>query len=460
MTADPKMLPNAKASDPYYLDPSFERAVATMCASRPAFWGRIGYALDPDCLGLEPAKRILRACRQIALETHRGPESPMLVLQHMRRWADEGKPDGTLVKIREVALLIDDAMEVGLVSDDAAVATLKPILSRRIKDEATLLAIDERGKDGDFAKVVKLIDKANRLGDVDTNVGIRLGSASVAEIERRRSLDRLPSGIWELDNLIDLGMRRGCLGVFVGGPGDGKSMALSHAAAHSIRSGPGFPNLFVVYATLELPPADVLARVKANLTGVPINAILEEPSRVVPLLNSMQLAPLIVQAFTPQVTTMQDIEQWVEKCENEVGRRVDVIVTDYGDKLAVPKASSKDERESGYQQGRVVFERMRLFALETGRWHWTASQATRRDKGKAKSVHQSMDLNDMADSLHKARVADLVVTINTLENGIKWFVAKNRFGVGKVGTNPTPADFECGRVSPIMVPSGEDDYTL
>jgi hypothetical protein len=451
---DPKILPNAKASDPYYLDPTFERAVVMMCCSRPAFWGRIGYALDPDCLQLEPAKRALRACRQIAGETHRGPESPMIVLQHMRRWADEGKPDGTLAKIREVALLFDDASEVGLVSDDAATATLKPILARRMKDEAVLQAIEERGKDGNFSNVVKLIDKANRLGDTNTDVGIRLGSASIAEIERRRTLDRLSTGIWELDAIIDGGMRRGCLGLFVGGPGDGKSMALSHAAAHAIR-GNGGPELFTVYATLELPPADVLARIKANLTGIATNSILAEPSRVAPLLAAMPLAPLIVQEFTPQATTMADIEAWVEKCEAEVGRRVDVVVTDYGDKLAVPKTTSKDERESGYQQGRVVFERMRLFAHETGRWHWSASQATRPEKGKAKGVHRSLDLGDVADSMHKVRVADLVVTINTLENGIKWFVAKNRFGTGKVGTNPTPADFECGRVSPIMIPSDE-----
>lgn len=440
-------------SDPYYLDPSFERAVVAICSMRPNFWGRIGHALDPDCLSLEPAKRIVRACRQIALETHRGPESPMIVLQQMRRWLDEGKADGALPKIKECAVLLDDAFEAGMPSDDAAVAALKPTLARRLRDEAVEQAIEERGKDGTFANVVRLIDRANRLGDTNTSVGVRLGSASFAEIEKLKLIERHGTGIWELDNILEGGMRRGCLGLLVGSSGDGKSMGLSHIAAYSIRCG-----LFTVYATLEVPPADVLARLKGNLTGMPINAILADPRRIEPVLAGMPLAPFIVQEFTPQATTMQDIEAWVTKCEEEVGLAVDVLITDYGDKLIAPSTGKKGEAESGYTQGRVVFERMRIYANEghaRGKiWHWSASQAKRQEKAKGKGVHQMMDLNDTADSLHKIRVADLVVTINTLENGIKWFVAKNRHGKSRVSTDALPADFECGRVSPVMLDGG------
>jgi hypothetical protein len=454
-----KVLPNAKKSDPYHLDPTFERAVAVLCATKPSFWGRIGHALDPDCLASEPAKRILRACRQIAHETKRGPEAAMIVLQHMRRWMDEGKADGALPKIKEVAALMDDAFDTGLPSEDAAVASLKPILTRRLKDEAVVQAIEAGGKDSDdFGKVVKLIDKANRLGDTNTSVGVLLGSGSYAEIEKLKNVERHGTGIWELDSLMNMGMRRGCLGLLVGTSGGGKSMALSHIAAYSIRCG-----LFTVYATLEVTPADVLARVKGNLTGVPIDNILADPRSVEPLLRAMPLAPLVVQEFTPQATTMPDIEAWVADCEREVGRPIDVLITDYGDKLIAPKNAGKDS-DSGYQQGRVVFERMRIYANEghpgSKIWHWSASQAKRQEKAKAKGVHALMDLNDTADSLHKIRVADLVVTINPLELGIKWLIAKNRHGKSNVATDALPPDFECGRVAPIMVEASPDDVSL
>lgn len=451
---------NPTPGDSYYLDPSLERIVVTMCASRPSFWGRIGHAIDPDCLDLEPAKRILRACRQIDRETKRPPESPVLVLQLMRQWLDEGKADGNLSLIKECAVIFDDALDTGLLHDDAAVARLKPILARRLKDQAVIQAIDEQGKDGDFARVIKLLDKANTLGDVDTNIGVEIGPATIEEIRKRSRLDRLGTGVWELDNLIDMGMRRGCLGIFIGGAGDGKSMSLSHAAAYAIR-GNGGAGLATAYATLELPSADVAARIIANLTGASIDAVLTDPDAFATQLANIPHAPLIVQNFTPQGTTMADIEAWITKCEEKLGRRIDVVVTDYGDKLVAPKNAGKDA-DSGYSQGRVVFERMRLFAHETGRWHWTASQGKRQEKkGRTKDAHQVLDLNDVADSMHKVRVADLVVTINNIDDrGVKWHVAKNRFGVSKRSTEVVPADFACGRVSPILVvdPNQETDW--
>lgn len=434
-----------KGSDPYWLDPGFERAVITMCCSKPRFWGRIGHALDPDALALEPSKLAYRACAQVARDNGKGPEGTLIVLQRLRRWMDDGK--AKIEDINAVSDLFDAAEDAGLPSEETTVAELKPILSKRIKSEAVRVVMDEYAKDGDFARSTALMAKANRLGDTNTSVGTKLGAGSYAEIEKLKHLERLPLGIMELDQALDGGLRRGGLGVLVGASGDGKSMGLSHVGANSMKAG-----LFVLYATLEVIPADVLARVKANLTGVPINAILDNPEIVRAQLMGMALGPFIVQEFTPQATTMEDVEAWVASAEEQEGRKVDLLITDYGDKLIAPKSSGRDG-ENGYTQGRVVFERMRVYANEGhvgGRiWHWTAAQGTRQ-----KDKRKRLDLNDVADSMHKIRVADLVVTLNAQDDDQMGFnVAKHRHGRSKMYVGPLPTDFVCGRIAPVTVDS-------
>lgn len=441
-----------KRSDPYWLDPTFEAGMVTLACCNPRFFGRIGSDVDGDCLGLEPAKLALKAAKAIAKDTHKGPEAASIVLQRLRKWMSE---DGrvSLEQIKLVAEMFDDAYERGLPSENAAVTELIPILKRRLSSEAVDAAVEEYGQNRDFERTAKLIAKAQRLGDTNTSVGIRLGAGSYEEIDRLRTLERLPTGIVELDDALEGGLRRGQLGLFVGGSNDGKSMALSYQAAYAISCG-----LSVVYATLELSPADVLARTKATLTGMTINGVLADSRRAQPALDAMPLGAMIVQHFTPKVTTMAHIEDWFERCVEELGR-VDVLITDYGDKLAPPRDAGR-EGEQTYGAAGLVFERMRIFAAERQKgaiWHWSASQAKRRQKASArggKGPPERLDIDDLADSQHKARVADMVITLNYDEASrlMTWYVAKNRTGRSKVSIGPLPTEWETGRIAPWLVP--------
>ena len=220
-----KILPNAKAGDAYHLDPTFEADAATLCATSPSFWSRIGHAIDPECLSDDAAKTVIRACRQIAHETHRGPESFTIVLQHIRRWMDEGKKEGALPKHEAVVAMFANAQGRILPSEDAAAASLKPILARRIRDEAVDVAIEEGGKDGDFSRVKTLIDKANRLGDREQEVehgAIRLSDVK-AEAIRWLWRGRVPFGK---------------VTIVEGDPGKGKSTLVLDLAARVTTGAP------------------------------------------------------------------------------------------------------------------------------------------------------------------------------------------------------------------------------
>lgn len=426
-------------SELYNLDPNFERAVLAMCCTNPRFWSRVGHALDPKMLGLPQAKVILETVRAIAAETGRGPKEVLIVIQRLSRKKDEGKL--TAQDVIDISDLIDAAEDAGLPDEELAVNELVPVLQRRLQSAAVLNAHDEFAKRGDFTKTVEMLERAKQLGKFERISGSRLGSQSFAEIERVRNLNRLPTGILELDIKLNDGLARGQLGVWLGDAGAGKSIALVSQAAEGVRK-----QLFVGLATLELPEHLQLARLIANLTGVETLDIVElqhkrdEAKRRMGIM-SPHIGVCSVAEFPPHATSVADIQAWVAQEEADLGRKMDLLVVDYGDKLFEPKIK---DAANGYLEMRFVYEGLRRdIAVAKNMWVWTASQVGRQD-GKTKRI----DMHNVADSIHKVRVADVVTSLNIREEGsmMEFYVAKNRTGQSRFMVGPAPTDFARARI--------------
>jgi KaiC/GvpD/RAD55 family RecA-like ATPase len=317
--------------------------------------------------------------------------------------------------------------------------------------DAVRMATSTLGKgDEGLDTVVDLLNRAQRIGACDSSTGTTVGPASFDVILRMREVQRMRTGIMELDDILDGGYVRGTETVFLGDTGGGKSMALVQSASSAALQG-----FIACYATLELPVPIVLARLKANLTGVPTNDILyddaaAERSKV--RLAEIQVAGfggIVVKEFTPKATTPDDLFRWVRDVEREIGRDVDVLVVDYADKLAVPKQAESGKEKGEYAGQLLIYEGLRVWATTNRRWVITASQASR-----SKDRTKKLDTSDVADSLHKVRVADLVITLNPRgeENDqMISFGAKNRLGKGRASVGPLPTEFACARVSPVII---------
>lgn len=423
------------AIEPYGLDPDFERTVGVLCASSPRFWGSVGYALDVEALGLPEVKLIVRAAKEIAKETGRGPSNAVLVVQRMRRWVDEGGV--TLEQVHDVMDLLLDTPEPPPHKEVSA--EIAPLVQRRMQQDVVRVAMEEYSKRGDFERVEKMMRSVKRVGTMDTSEGMRLGLASFSEMDRLKNLDRLPLGIPEVDLVLDGGLPRGTETVFVAAPGNGKSMLLGHVAANALRRG-----LFVVYATLELPEVEIMARIKANLTGVPTTAIkageYSEAKRIIRKLIPT-LGTFLAKSFPAKATSVGDIRDWVQQAEEAEGYAVDVVVVDYGQKL---RSNNKDDKNVYEQQG-TIYEDFRLWMEATSKWGFTASQAKRRD-GKEKG--RALEIDDIAESMKQVHVADLVMMLNNdKENNLATFgVKKWRYGQDGMSVGPLPTDFACGRI--------------
>jgi KaiC/GvpD/RAD55 family RecA-like ATPase len=442
----------------YGLDSDFEALVVLLTCSNSRFYGKIGHAVKANFLSTDAAAWAVKAAHAIAKTHGRGPDSTVLVIQRLRRWSHEGK-----IK-EDVAFAVNDlferAEELGELSSESISEELAPILRKQEEQKALLQAIDTYKKGGDLTKLTDAVTHAARLGKVDTSLGTKIGMDSFDDITNLRHLDRLPTGVDDLDLMIDDGLGRGSLGVLIGGSGDGKSMALSQIAAYGLTEG-----LHVAYATLELPEAHVLSRIKAALTGIEISTIMrgaphDKEARRRLKAMAPDLGCGIVKEFTPHATTVEDIKDWVKTCEDAEKREVDLLVVDYGDKLYARK------QDSQYNAMRVVYEGLRILATEKKFWCWTASQSGRRGNQSKDKKAVRLDLNDVADSMHKVRVADLVITLTVTETetggrDIEFFVAKNRTGRARFSVGPMPTEFEIGRIAPstAFMSTGVDIYS-
>jgi len=425
----------------YGLDPDFEKVVLYFLASHSRFWSICGYALDADCFSHPLAKLIVGACRQIAKELGHGPDSNLLVAQRLNRLSNEGKV--TRDELVSVGELLDEVEDFNLPALESVTAELLPVLKRRMNGQAIALAHDAWGKPGaDFTLVSAQFEKAERLGKVEMIAGTRLGPAGFDEIEKMQSLSRLPTGILELDLQLNQGLACRQLGLWIADSGGGKSMALTHVTAEGVRR-----QMFVGFATLELSEAVQLARLYANLVGLPWLSIMdnerdrnEARRRMEIMLPHLGICE--VAEFSPHATTVRDIAEWVDQKEQHHGVKMDILVVDYADKLYAPQVKDANE----YTAMRYVYEGLRRdMAMARNMWVWTASQASRATKESAKRI----DMHHAADSMHKVRSADVVITINQREEQNEFFVAKNRMGKSRMLVGPIPNDFERARLVPV-----------
>ena len=426
--------------EPYGLALPFEAAVLVACCSSPTFWSRVGHALDAARMEHPLSEAIIAAVRMIAVDTGRGPRSPLVVLQRLKRLVDQGKLGAHIVT--QVNNLIDDTTDAGMPPEDDMVTEIVPVVRRKMQSEAVLAAHDEFARRGDFSEVVTMLEKAHGLGAEKVVGRVRLDKDGFQSIEDYKATGRLPIGVLELDLELGGGMAQSSMTVIVGDSGGGKSMMLTSSAAEGVRH-----KMHVGLVTLELPESIQFARLVANLTGVPITNIVEvdsERKRAQERLEIMapDLGPCSVGEFAPHATTVREILDWCEEQEQEVGRKMDLLVVDYADKLYEPRVKGDNE----YVSMRYVYEGLRRDGAVAKQMRViTGSQAGRRGRKDAK--HQ-LDMGDVADSMHKVRVADLVVTLNPEDELINFFVAKHRLGRSRMTIGPLPTDFARARIVP------------
>lgn len=435
------------AGEPYGLTPEFERIVAATACTTPSFWPRLLGAVSLDGFRVEAVRLLLQAVMAITQERGAGPSSVAVVLQRIRTWVDDGKTSKD--ELREARQAIVDAFEGDLPPADEVLGELVPILRRRLQQHALDTGYRGLVQRGDMAEVEELLGKARQLGRVNQTLGTAVDPGGFELIRRLGRLKRLPTSIAELDDELKGGLREGEYWLFAGGYGSGKSMALSQVFGSMLTE-----RLNACLATLELSVDLQYARLVANLVGIPIDDLLDdmadEGERRLELLCEKGLIGYgKIKHFAPDATNVRDLKTWILAEEDAIGAPIEGLVVDYPDKMGAEGAQKKDEADKSIAEGlRNLMDREINPELHL-RWVIGATQikSSAHDRKRTKKVEG----HHAADSIHKPRICDGMVTVNSRDDGDAnlFHITKNRTGVAGGDVGPLPTEWPYGRITTV-----------
>jgi len=441
MSSKTKRLPLAK---------QLERDVVHYLVKEPRFYTRVAHALDPELLTNEHARLVA----ELALVFYRETQGQCamglaIVAQRLRSLREVGRltkedADDTLDWLEEV-------WNEPHADREAVVRELARELRRHLENVAILRGMEMHGKHGSLTEVSELLAKAERLGKQEESLGSAWNDDDDENAAPIIRVERLATGITELDMFMRGGLARGEFGFAMGDSGSGKSVFLSQVAATALHTG---HNPFI--ATLEVSERIWKSRLKAAASDIPSDLILEgeltpRDREQIKRSRSGQLAHIV--QLPPKITTATDVWRAFDAANRELElkgeeRRYDVLIIDYADKLGWPK-----ECKGAYEGQDHVYETLLYGGRERNVWTWTASAAKRRDQAKKKSKDGLLRMEDVGDSIHKVRNADVILTINPSADHqyVRILLDKNRTGECGFLSEYMQTDYAFGRLVQIEV---------
>ena len=427
----------------YDFTPDTEAQICLCGSTVPRFWLQLGQSIDPSRLPSKTAQRILEALRALSVKTpvtsHTAP------IQWLRHQVTEGKLKHE--DFEKAAAFMETAFDLGLPDPDSLIATILPSVKAVQQKLALEEAFSALGSPDASAVAAEAFTKVESLGKQRQTIGTK-ADFSAEEIEAAATStleDTLPTGILEVDGILSGGLERKALGVIMAGPGDGKSLFLSHVASEAL-----FTGLHVAYITLEISENAVKQRIFANLFGMTPEDLKTHPQRAVKRSQLLKARPeglgdLVVCYMSPKVTSPGVIRSWLRDIQREWSFTPDVLFVDYADKMTNSTGLFK---KRSYEEMSEVYQGLRDICAEDElvKWLWTASQTKAREGRKKKT-----DLEDVADSMEKMRIADLVLAIQRTEEDceedqIRFRLPKRRNAKAHGEAGPLPMDAEHWRI--------------
>ena len=275
-------------------------------------------------------------------------------------------------------------------------------------------------------QIVDNMQEACNVGNTFLDIGIQYFPESKERI-RNRALGNIkkviPVGITEVDEKLNGGLKAGQLGIFMGGTGAGKSIALPHCGKAAIIRG-----YKVLHYTFELDEDEVATRYDANWTATPVHDLRSQAKKVQTELEGLHSKydnSLIIKYFPTRTASVNSLKSHYNQLKAQ-GFIPDMIIVDYGD-LLKPTTTYNDE----YSDLGAIFADLRGWAGELEVPMWTATQVNRTGMNS-----EIVDIDHIGDSLKKAQIADVLIAIcctrEEIDMGVvRLFGAKNRNGPPK-----------------------------
>lgn len=423
----------------YAFTPAFELSVIRQVLNDPILGSRVLAHVDPERFASDEVKLMSEVAKDIFSKTSRSPSSTG-VLQAVRGRIEAGavKADAVMT----CALALEAADEQPPVDSNY----VQQVLLEEARASAVWNALDfglKSYRRRDWDGIQDAITKATSIGRVDSSPGSSWQKTLAERTRMRRDGTgprRQGTGLLELDDRILGGLAPGELGVILGAPKRGKSQFLGTVAVNTMQLGGQ-----VVYFSLEMGEQEILDRIDAAITNVPISQLAEKADYVHTAAEDWYhetKGVLLVKQLPSYDTTAKDLEQHLQMLRAENGIEPTVVIVDSGDFMS---SSEKQHQRHDLELGGVYSE-LRGLAV---RWKvpmWTGSWAKRESLAK-----KEVTMADTAESWRKVGISDLGVAIcgteEEVQNGVlRLYVAWCRFTQGGFALGPYKNGFAYGRM--------------
>jgi replicative DNA helicase len=291
--------------------------------------------------------------------------------------------------------------------------------------EALLKSIDllEKRKFEEIESAIKHVIKFN----LDASLGVKLTDIDGRyEKIKKLEVERIPTGMPQLDAILNGGWGRKELYACAAPPGIGKSIFLANWACHAVRLGKNA----VVY-TLEISEERLSMRHDSILTRIPTNELLFDIDKIKEKYRLLALttkANMWIKEFPTKGASINQLKSHHEQLMLYEDFRPEVIFVDYAG-LMRPSYRVGDN----YEDLRAIFEDLRGWAVEMDIPIITAAQTNRKSLDEKGGTKEVITMAQVADSLGITQTLDCFMTITQSrtekeEGIINLYIDKHRHG--------------------------------
>ena len=251
--------------------------------------------------------------------------------------------------------------------------------------------------DGDFEsydKCESYIREAIQVGEIDqTLLDVFSGLEDVLQDDFR---EPIPTGITGIDNLLDGGLAKGEIGVFLAPTGVGKSTVLTKVANTAYNLGYNVLQIF-----FEDNPKIIQRKHITCWTGISSKEQASNKTEVLEKLEKYQgRGKLLLEKLPSDTMNMNQIKNRVRKLMAE-DNKIDLIILDYIDCLLPDRVFNDEWKGEG-----SVMRRFESMCNELDVAGWTAAQGNRT------SISSDIVTTDMmGGSIKKAQVGHVIISI-------------------------------------------------
>lgn len=278
-----------------------------------------------------------------------------------------------------------------------------------VLESANILDKEPEAKYGDIEKLVKT---ALLVGENTSDLGINLfeniEERFLSYVNEDDVIERIPTNIEKLDEVLGGGLGRTELGIIVAAPGRGKTTTLISIGAAAIESGYN-----VLHVSLENNEKQIARNYDVRLLQHDRKYIEDNIDKALVAMNNIRVyrkGQLRIKKYPTKSITVKTIRALLDKYKTIQNFVPDVLILDYG-ALLKPSHNFADKRngiESNYEEIRALADEYNL-AL------WSAAQGNRGALSKT-----IVSMGDLAECFAIANIADVMVCLcQTLKEKVK-----------------------------------------